>query len=58
MKSSSIQTEHAFNLQNVAGEKLTRLPFSIRILLENALRNGAYDQEATQAVDAILNWQP
>jgi len=47
-----------FNLLDIAGERLTQLPFSLRILLENALRHSAQDQEATQAVDAILNWNP
>ncbi|QRN83272.1 aconitate hydratase AcnA [Chloroflexota bacterium] len=48
----------AFNLLDFAGERLTQLPFSLRILLENALRHSAHDQSASQAVDAILNWQP
>jgi aconitate hydratase len=48
----------AFNLLDFAGDRLTQLPFSLRILLENALRHSAHDPAAAQALDAILNWQP
>ena len=47
-----------FNLLDFAGDRLRQLPFSLRILLENALRHSAQDQSAAQAVDAILSWQP
>jgi aconitate hydratase len=47
-----------FNLLDFAGDRLPQLPFSLRILLENALRHSAQDSSAAQAVDAILNWQP
>lgn len=44
-------------LQN-QGHNISKLPFSIRILLENALRN--YDDFAVTKdnVDTILNWNP
>jgi len=58
MKSSLTYPAPEFNLLDFAGERLNQLPFSLRILLENALRHGAKDREAAQAVDAILNWQP
>ena len=46
------------NLSDFAGPRLAQLPFSIRILLENALRHRMQDPEAAQAVDTILNWHP
>jgi aconitate hydratase len=53
MKPSSLSA-----LPVVAGEQLKTLPFSLRILLENALRHSAEDPAAADAVQAILNWQP
>ncbi len=49
-----------FSLQDFAKEfdiNLQRLPFSIRVLLENLLRN--YDEEIVKIADilAIANWQ-
>lgn len=40
------------------GGKVSKLPFSIRILLENAIRN--FDDLATTTahIETILNWQP
>ena len=58
MKSSSSTTPSEFNLLDFAGDRLNHLPFSLRILLENALRHSDHDPEAAQAVDAILNWVP
>ncbi len=58
MKPSPANPTPAFNLLDFAGDRLMQLPFSLRILLENALRHSAQDQSAAQAVDAILNWQP
>ena len=46
------------SLPTLAGERLNRLPFSLRILLENALRHSAEDPAAADAVQAILEWQP
>ena len=45
-------------LPALAGERLQTLPFSLRILLENALRHSEEDPAAAKAVQAILNWQP
>ena len=42
----------------LAGDRLQALPFSLRILLENALRCSIKDPAAAIAVEAILNWQP
>ena len=53
MKPSPIPT-----LPSFTGERLDKLPFSLRILLENALRHSAEDPAAADAVQAILNWQP
>ena len=53
MKTSPIPT-----LPALAGERLNTLPFSLRILLENALRHSAEDPAAADAVQAILDWQP
>jgi aconitate hydratase len=53
MNSSSKPT-----LPELAGEKITSLPFSLRILLENNLRHSSDDASAANAVQAVLNWQP
>jgi len=55
-----VKINHApdINLLDFAGDRLAQLPFTIRILLENALRHSARDQAAARAVDAILNWAP
>ena len=53
MKPSPSQT-----LPALAGERLNTLPFSLRILLENALRHSTEDPAAADAVQAILDWQP
>jgi aconitate hydratase len=58
MEPSTILNTADFNLLDIAGDRLNQLPFSLRILLENTLRHSAHDQESTQAVTAILNWQP
>ncbi len=58
MTSSQNDLPLEINMPKFAGARLHRLPFSIRILLENALRHAAADPEAKQAVDAILNWGP
>jgi aconitate hydratase len=58
MKSYPTSPTHEFNLPDIAGGRLSHLPFSLRILLENALRHSTQDQESAQAVDHILNWQP
>ncbi len=49
---------HTANLPEAAGERLPQLPFSLRILLENALRHQPDDPQAARAVRDILAWQP
>ncbi len=58
MKSSTTYATPEFNLLEFAGERLNQLPFSLRILLENALRHSTKDRETAHALDAILSWQP
>ncbi len=40
------------------GHKISRLPFSIRILLENALRNFDGFAITKENVDTLINWSP
>ena len=40
------------------GHKVSKLPFSIRILLENALRNFDEFQVTKDHVETIINWNP
>ena len=40
------------------GHKISRLPFSIRILLENALRNFDDFSVTKENVETLLNWKP
>jgi aconitate hydratase len=40
------------------GHKLARLPFSLRILLENVLRHEDGSEVTTETIDAILKWNP
>ena len=40
------------------GQDLSRLPFSIRILLESALRNYDNYQVTDKDIQTILNWKP
>jgi aconitate hydratase len=40
------------------GHKLARLPFSLRILLENVLRKEDGVEVTTETIDAILKWDP
>lgn len=40
------------------GYKISRLPFSIRILLENALRNFDDFAITKENIETLLNWQP
>lgn len=44
------------NLPNFTGERLHQLPFSLRILLENALRHRHEDDDARRAVEDIYDW--
>lgn len=40
------------------GHKISKLPFSIRILLENALRNFDDFAVTKENIETLLNWQP
>jgi aconitate hydratase len=55
---NTTKTKNVIDLPGIAGDKLSRLPFSLRILLENSLRHSEQDEQAQRAVEAILNWQP
>ncbi|MBX2932541.1 MAG: aconitate hydratase [Chitinophagaceae bacterium] len=46
------------SLKELSYENVTRLPFSIRILLENVLRNYDGFSITNEHVDTLLNWQP
>jgi aconitate hydratase len=46
------------DLPGFAGERLHQIPFSLRIILENALRHSPTDNDAALAVEKILDWQP
>jgi len=40
------------------GKDIHRLPFSIRILLENVLRNHDGFAITDEHIDTLVNWQP
>jgi aconitate hydratase len=40
------------------GHKISKLPFSIRILLENALRNFDDFTITKDNIETLLNWKP
>lgn len=42
----------------VDSDQLAKLPFSLRVLLENALRFADSDEDAAGSIASILNWQP
>ena len=55
------QTYIAYSLQKLGaetGKDITRLPYSIRILLENQLRNIDGHKVHASDVDKVLNWEP
>jgi aconitate hydratase len=57
--SVSNRTYHYFDLPTYAGSRLSRLPFSLRILLENVLRHSHLIGGDTEIpLENILNWQP
>jgi aconitate hydratase len=57
--SVSNRTYHYFDLPAYAGSRLNRLPFSLRILLENVIRHSHFIEGDTDfAPENILNWQP
>src|SRR5262245_34981434 len=45
-------------LGKTLGRDLTRLPFSLRILLENLLRNEDGKAVVKKDIEALANWQP
>ncbi len=47
-----------FNLQALPQDKLARLPYSLKILLENLLRFEDGINVTRQDIEAILNWDP
>jgi aconitate hydratase len=49
------QSFNAVNLQALCGDKLTRLPVVLRLLLENVARN-MQGEERNSAIDALLSW--
>ncbi|CAD8161215.1 unnamed protein product [Paramecium octaurelia] len=51
------QTFKYYNLVELFGEKVTRLPYSIRILLEQAVRNCDGFNVKKEDVERILNWE-
>ena len=55
---NKFQQPFEINLPNFAGDRLDQLPFSLRILLENALRHAGKDEDAAQAVENVLGWSP
>ena len=47
-----------YDLKSLDGDKVDRLPFTHKILLENALRHSKNDTEGPKDVETILNWNP
>jgi len=47
-----------YDLKSVGKSQLEKIPFSHKILLENALRNSTKNNSNADDVDAILNWNP
>ena len=47
-----------YNLKSVGKSQLDKIPFSHKILLENALRNGDAEDSNAHDVETILNWDP
>jgi aconitate hydratase len=53
---SSGQCLRYFDLHSIGGDKFGALPFSVRVLLESAVRNCDEFQVKTSHVEEILNW--
>jgi aconitate hydratase len=51
---------HFIDLPAYAGDRLTLLPITLRILLENVLRQSSFEEGSQKcpSAEAILNWQP
>ncbi|MDH3768579.1 MAG: aconitase family protein, partial [Gammaproteobacteria bacterium] len=47
-----------FRLDSIEGIKLERLPYSLKILLENLLRHEDGVDVAADDIQALANWQP
>src|SRR5271170_5473252 len=47
-----------FNLKALPEDKLARLPFSLKILLENLLRFEDGVNVTRKDIEAVLNWDP
>jgi aconitate hydratase len=47
-----------YNLKSVGKSQLDKIPFSHKILLENALRNSDAEDSNDHDVETILNWDP
>ena len=45
-----------FNLQDLKDDRLQKLPYSIRVLLESAIRNCDEFAVSKKDVETILNW--
>ena len=52
------KTYKYYDLKSLDSEKVDRLPFTHKILLENALRHAESDHEGPKDVETILNWNP
>ncbi len=49
---------HYFSLPHAAGERLQRLPISLRVLLENLLRHEDGESVTREDIQALLDWNP
>ena len=52
------KTYKYYDLKSLDSEKVDQLPFTHKILLENALRHAENDHEGPKDVETILNWNP
>ena len=52
------KTYKYYDLKSLNSEKVDRLPFTHKILLENALRHAENDHQGPKDVETILNWNP
>ena len=52
------KTYKYYDLRSLDSNKVDRLPFTHKILLENALRHSENDNEGPKDIETILNWDP
>ena len=52
------KTYKYYDLRSLDSDKVDRLPFTHKILLENALRHSENDNEGPKDIETILNWDP